>query len=513
MKCRARWIVSLLVSVGALLLAARVARSQPVITEVMHNPGGTDALWEWVEVRNPSSEPLNLHGWVFDDHGDASFTKANIVNTNGNTVIPAGGVAVLYPGDELEFLPERFTNAWGAGITMIAVDGFTALTASDAIGLWPSHEAYMMDAIPGSTTTPRRTFAHASAALDYQTGFPVAATGRSIAWRGVGSSTTGSNWVASSNGAFGAHVSVQTTRPGTPINSVADRGSPGSVPAGGGPSGLLITEVMYDPASPEPAWEWVEVLNNTGSVINFGSTFYVFDDDDEASLATPNITSGTIAAGATGVLFNAEAGGNTLANMQAAWGESINFIPVTTWTDLSNGGDSIAIWSSFAAYQSETQSMTSPRRTMANAVAVLAYDDDTMLGWPSNNNAASIFLSNLSSNPALPASWTRSNDSNSAAPQPVLSEVIDHPGNDIGSPGFVPGVSTPLEGDFNGNGVVDAADYIRWRETDGTATGYNVWRTNFGRTAASGAGLAVAVPEPAGIVLVVGLVVLVVRRR
>ena len=82
-----------------------------------------------------------------------------------------------------------------------------------------------------------------------------------------------------------------------------------------------------------PAWEWVEVYNNTGSTIDFGATHCVFDDDDEASLATANILSGTIAQGATGVLFNASGSGNTLANMQAAWGQGINFIPVTTWTD------------------------------------------------------------------------------------------------------------------------------------------------------------------------------------
>ena len=73
------------------------------------------------------------------------------------------------------------------------------------------------------------------------------------------------------HGAFGAHVSVQTTLPGTPINSVADRGTPGVVPGGGAASGLSISEIMYDPASTEPAWEWVEIFNNTGSSIDFGA--------------------------------------------------------------------------------------------------------------------------------------------------------------------------------------------------------------------------------------------------
>jgi hypothetical protein len=59
-------------------------------------------------------------------------------------------------------------------------------------------------------------------------------------------------------------------------------------------------------------------------------------------------------------------------------------------------------------------------------------------------------------------------------------------------------------GDYNQNGVVDAADYVVWRKTDNTPDGYNTWRSHFGQTAgsASGAGANAAVPE-AGTLLVV----------
>ena len=59
-----------------------------------------------------------------------------------------------------------------------------------------------------------------------------------------------------------------------------------------------------------------------------------------------------------------------------------------------------------------------------------------------------------------------------------------------------------LDGDFNNDGKVDAADYVVWRKTDGSDAGYNDWRTNFGRTSGSGSALgAASVPEPSVVVL------------
>ena len=141
----------------------------------------------------------------------------------------------------------------------------------------------------------------------------------------------------------------------------------------------------------------------------------------------------------------------------------------------------------------------SPRRTTNNAAAVVTYDDMTADGWPNNNDAGSIFLANLNSNPATPSSWSLSNNNNSATPQPVLADVVDHPGGDIGSPGFVPGVTVSVNGDYNGNGVVDAADYVCGGTRCETSTAlqcdttpesvsladYQLW-ANYGQPAATG---------------------------
>ncbi|MEX2307499.1 MAG: hypothetical protein WD738_07905 [Pirellulales bacterium] len=66
-------------------------------------------------------------------------------------------------------------------------------------------------------------------------------------------------------------------------------------------------------------------------------------------------------------------------------------------------------------------------------------------------------------------------------------------------------ISAGLAGDYNGDGKVDAADYVVWRKTGiNGQQGYNDWRANFGQMAgsgsASGSGAAVVAtvaPEPA----------------
>jgi serpin B len=72
----------------------------------------------------------------------------------------------------------------------------------------------------------------------------------------------------------------------------------------------------------------------------------------------------------------------------------------------------------------------------------------------------------------------------------------------------------PLAGDFNGDGVVDAADYIVWRKSGGeNQAAYHDWRTNFQRVAGAGSSAATAVPEPAvPVTLLAGLLSLVVGR-
>ena len=80
-----------------------------------------------------------------------------------------------------------------------------------------------------------------------------------------------------------------------------------------------------------------------------------------------------------------------------------------------------------------------------------------------------------------------------------------------------------IQGDYNNNGVVDAADYVLWREggplqnevdMPGTvdAADYDAWRARFGNN--SGAGAGGAVPEPAvGMLLFIAAALFSLRRK
>jgi hypothetical protein len=78
-------------------------------------------------------------------------------------------------------------------------------------------------------------------------------------------------------------------------------------------------------------------------------------------------------------------------------------------------------------------------------------------------------------------------------------------------------IAMGLPGDYSDNGTVDAADYVLWRDNQGTnnvlpndpiggtigASQYDQWRANFGSTGGTGAGTGSVVPEPGRMALLV----------
>jgi hypothetical protein len=89
-------------------------------------------------------------------------------------------------------------------------------------------------------------------------------------------------------------------------------------------------------------------------------------------------------------------------------------------------------------------------------------------------------------------------------------------------------VPAPAQGDFNGNGSVDAADYIIWRNTLGTTANlsadgnanhiidpadYDLWQSRFGQPIATGSTSPLPVPEPATALLLLCAAIAMSQRR
>ena len=73
----------------------------------------------------------------------------------------------------------------------------------------------------------------------------------------------------------------------------------------------------------------------------------------------------------------------------------------------------------------------------------------------------------------------------------------------------------PIPGDYNGDNVVDAADYMVWRDTLGTSDKYDEWKTNFGTTRETSANVNASVPEPSAWLMatILGMVLVAFRQR
>ena len=78
-------------------------------------------------------------------------------------------------------------------------------------------------------------------------------------------------------------------------------------------------------------------------------------------------------------------------------------------------------------------------------------------------------------------------------------------------------VAPTLDGDFNGDGTVDAADFTVWRDGLGTIgytlAEYDLWRANYGETLPGAASASASAPEPASIAWALAILALANRKR
>ena len=375
------------------------------ITEIWAGQTGTDVTADWFEITNEGTAP-----WVSGTdpalfYDDVSQDPADATVIAGITQLDPGESAVVVIGDASD--STIFTDVWNSVIDLTGVEvGFT-----DGAGLGQDG-----DAVNVWVGDPNLT----GSLVDTEA-IPVAPSGISYDVTSEAFSVVGQdNAVATLvlGGTNGTEPAIGSPGNGDPI-VVAPT------------IDLVISEVMFNPASDEDDWEWVELFNAGNSAVDLSG--FVLDDNNGTAVGSANIASGVIEAGATAVLYNTDDVSAT--DFSAAWGAGINLIPVTDWSalQLNNGGDTVGLWDSFANYTGDNQ-------TQANALISVTYPNI-------DDGFGSVYLTDL----ADPSSFALSTDgvATPAGGSAYTSRAAGgNSGSDIGSPGgFISEVEPPVASD------------------------------------------------------------------
>ena len=91
-------VICILYSV-VLLPINQPLRAEPsgllLINEVMYHSAENENTNEWIELYNPTSEPLDVLGWMIADEKETDTLQADTDHGDGTTSIPPGGYALI----------------------------------------------------------------------------------------------------------------------------------------------------------------------------------------------------------------------------------------------------------------------------------------------------------------------------------------------------------------------------------------------------------------------------------
>ena len=180
---------------------------------------------------------------------------------------------------------------------------------------------------------------------------------------------------------------------------------------------VVISEIMYNPSSPEPNGEWVEIVNlGPGSVDVSG---WILDDEDSVDWSaipqgTPPLAQGEIA-----IIHNSVVPSSMF---RSVWSvpASTQLIGVT-WGSLSNSPN-------------QASEILELRDSGGVVQDVVNFDDDGV-DWPADNGRSSLYLADLLVDNNVGSNWSLSVAGRDGATNPTGAPLSTA---DVGSPGIAP---------------------------------------------------------------------------
>jgi hypothetical protein len=218
---------------------------------------------------------------------------------------------------------------------------------------------------------------------------------------------------------------------------------------------VVITEIMYNPASAEPSpaiSEWIEIYNTTDSFINLAG-WYLRDVANRSGMFMQNTM---LPPGGVAVVIPRGSANQVItpADFTAAWGvPARQIIQPSAVDDASNGALVGGNLGNNPAGGELVQIVDSTGRVHDVA------DYDNSFPWPSSNGMSSIYVTpgnyDAGSNDE-PAAWALSIPCTDGAQDNVLTRIFNGM-PDYGSPGWLQGISfgnRPPSGQVRSYGVI-----------------------------------------------------------
>ncbi len=89
------WFLSNLVFFASVYPLRAESSPSLLINEVMFRPIDNENTNEWIELYNPTSDLINVDGWMIGDEKETDTIQADEVHGDGTTIIPSGGYAIV----------------------------------------------------------------------------------------------------------------------------------------------------------------------------------------------------------------------------------------------------------------------------------------------------------------------------------------------------------------------------------------------------------------------------------